>query len=99
MSSRGVAPGPTWPNDISSSTRRYSMATVLLAGAYGQCNPGDEALLSAFLRALPQHRVIATSADPAGTMATHGCEAVSSFDRSAIFRALFVADSVVMGGG
>lgn len=75
------------------------MATVLLAGAYGQCNPGDEALLSAFLRALPQHRVIATSADPAGTMATHGCEAVSSFDRSAIFRALFVADSVVMGGG
>jgi polysaccharide pyruvyl transferase CsaB len=75
------------------------MATVLLAGAYGQRNPGDEALLSSFLRALPQHRIIATSADPEGTVAAHGCEAVSSFDRSAIFRALFVADSVVMGGG
>jgi polysaccharide pyruvyl transferase WcaK-like protein len=43
--------------------------------------------------------VIATSADPDSTTAAHGCDAVSSFDLSAIFRALLVADSVVMGGG
>ena len=40
------------------------MATVLLAGAFGQRNPGYEALLRAFCDELVDHRVIATSADP-----------------------------------
>ena len=75
------------------------MATVLVAGAYGQRNPGDDALLTAFVDALRDHRVIATSSDPELTQSTHDCDAVSSVDRSAVFGALMQADAVVLGGG
>jgi polysaccharide pyruvyl transferase WcaK-like protein len=40
------------------------MAAVLLAGAFGQRNPGDEALLRAFVEGLPDHALVATSVDP-----------------------------------
>jgi polysaccharide pyruvyl transferase CsaB len=75
------------------------MATVLLAGAYGQRNPGDEALLAAFVRALADHRVIVTSADPELTASTHDCESVSSLERAAVLGALLQSDAVVVGGG
>jgi polysaccharide pyruvyl transferase WcaK-like protein len=75
------------------------MATVLLAGAYGQRNLGDDALLTAFGRALCDHRVIATSAEPELTRSTHDCDVVSSLDRAAILGALVQADAVVLGGG
>src|SRR2546427_141062 len=51
------------------------MATVLVAGAYGQRNPGDDALLTAFVEALRAHRAIATRADPALTPSPPGCDA------------------------
>jgi polysaccharide pyruvyl transferase WcaK-like protein len=34
------------------------MATVLLAGAYGQRNPGDEALLTSFVQSLSGHELV-----------------------------------------
>jgi polysaccharide pyruvyl transferase CsaB len=75
------------------------MATVLLAGAYGQRNPGDEALLTSFVQALSGHEVIATSIDPDTTRDVHGCDAVSSLDRRGVIGALLRADALVMGGG
>jgi polysaccharide pyruvyl transferase CsaB len=75
------------------------MPTVLLAGAFGQRNPGDEALLDAFLRTLPEWRVVVTSSEPAMTTATHNCEAVHSQQPDAVGRALLSADAVVFAGG
>ncbi len=75
------------------------MPTVLLAGAFGQRNPGDEALLQAFLAAMPGWHAIATSRDPEGTAARHGCEAVSATDAGAVVTAVRHADAVVLAGG
>lgn len=79
------------------------MPAVLLAGAFGQGNPGDEALLEAFLenlrRSLPEWESVATSRDPEGTRAAHGCEAVSSGRRGAVLRAAVRSDALVFAGG
>jgi polysaccharide pyruvyl transferase WcaK-like protein len=53
------------------------MAPILLAGAYGQHNPGDEALLSAFLGALDRRELIVTSQDPVATEQAHGVSAMA----------------------
>ncbi len=74
------------------------MPDVLLAGAFGQGNPGDEALLTAFLRALPPGRVAVTSRDPRATEARHCCDAFAPNGRDAM-RELRRADAVVIGGG
>ena len=57
------------------------MPDVVLAGAFGQRNPGDEALLRAFLGALPGN-VTVTSRDPIATRAIFGCETISSRRRA-----------------
>ncbi len=75
------------------------MTTVLLAGAFGQHNPGDEALLRAFRLALADYRIIATSAEPEATAAQHDCEAVPSGDVRAIASLVRKSDAVVIGGG
>lgn len=75
------------------------MPDVLLAGAFGQRNPGDEALLSAFLSALRPRRVVVTSSDPRTTTARHGCDAVATTDARGVLRALRQADALVVGGG
>jgi polysaccharide pyruvyl transferase WcaK-like protein len=75
------------------------MATVLLAGAFGQRDPGDEAVLDAFLRTLPEERVIATSSEPLRTTSTHNCEAIRMNDPAAMCRALHAADKIVFAGG
>jgi polysaccharide pyruvyl transferase WcaK-like protein len=75
------------------------VATVLLAGAFGQRNPGDEALLRAFCDVLADCRVIATSSDPEATSTQCGCDAVPSADVAAVLAAMRQADAVVMGGG
>ena len=73
--------------------------TVFLAGAFGQGNPGDEALLAAFARALPDHRPLAASSDPAATAAAHGIAAVGRDDLTSVGRAIALADAVVVAGG
>jgi polysaccharide pyruvyl transferase CsaB len=73
--------------------------TVLAAGAFGERNPGDEALLSALLAGLPGWRVIATSADPRTTTAAHGCHAVRARNPAAVARAVSRSDAVVVAGG
>ena len=40
------------------------MSSVMLVGAFGQGNPGDEALCSAFVDALRDHDVVVASGDP-----------------------------------
>lgn len=75
------------------------MPSVLLAGAFGQRNPGDEMLLAAFVRALPGWTAVATSRDPAGTQADHGIRAVAAGDAPAVARELAQADAVVFAGG
>jgi polysaccharide pyruvyl transferase WcaK-like protein len=73
--------------------------TVFLAGAFGQGNPGDEALLAAFARALPDHRPLAASSDPAATAAEHGIAAVDRDDLATVGREIALADAVVVAGG
>jgi polysaccharide pyruvyl transferase WcaK-like protein len=72
------------------------MPTALLAGAFGQRNPGDEALLDAFIAALPDWDVIATAAVP-----PHGrdTDTVASDDPARVARAMTRADAVVFAGG
>jgi polysaccharide pyruvyl transferase CsaB len=72
---------------------------VLLAGAFGQRNPGDEALLRSFLRALPGGRVVVTSSDPTATANSHACEAIPSSRPHIVLRELKRADALVVGGG
>jgi polysaccharide pyruvyl transferase WcaK-like protein len=72
---------------------------VLLAGAFGQGNPGDEALLSAFARALPDHVPVVASAAPGETTAQHGLGAVDREDPAAVARAVASSDAVVVAGG
>jgi polysaccharide pyruvyl transferase WcaK-like protein len=84
---------------VDAERRRALDAHVLLAGAFGQGNPGDEALLDAFVAALPGARVTATSSAPAATAREHGIAAVERHDAVAIFRAIRAADAVVFAGG
>lgn len=72
------------------------MPTAVLAGAFGQRNPGDEALLDAFVDALPGWDVIATTAVP-----PHGrdTDTVPSDDPARVARAVARADAVVFAGG
>jgi len=72
---------------------------VLLAGAFGQGNPGDEALLSAFARALPDHVPVVASAAPPETTAIHGLGAVDREAATAVARAVASSDAVVVAGG
>jgi polysaccharide pyruvyl transferase WcaK-like protein len=75
------------------------MAAVLLAGAFGQRNPGDESLLRAFVEGLPDHELVATSVDPVHTETGHGIAAVQSRDVRAVARQVASADGVVLAGG
>jgi polysaccharide pyruvyl transferase WcaK-like protein len=73
--------------------------TVFLAGAFGQGNPGDEALLSAFARALGHLDPVASTSDPVATAATHGLTAVERDDVPSVGREIARADAVVVAGG
>jgi polysaccharide pyruvyl transferase WcaK-like protein len=72
---------------------------VFLAGAFGQGNPGDEALLAAFTRALHDHHPLAASTDPAATAAAHGIAAVDRDDLPRVAREIARAEAVVIAGG
>ena len=72
---------------------------VLLAGAFGQRNPGDEALLAAFVDALGDRPLVATSSDPVQTESEHGIAAIHARDARAVARAVGRAEGVVFAGG
>jgi polysaccharide pyruvyl transferase WcaK-like protein len=74
------------------------MATIVLVGAFGQRNPGDEALCGAFCRALAGHHLRVASADPAGSRARFGIDAFPA-TAAMTARAVSTADAVVVGGG
>jgi polysaccharide pyruvyl transferase WcaK-like protein len=73
------------------------MARIVLAGAFGQRNPGDDALLDAFAQALAGHEIIATSSAPATSVP--GCDVVAPGDPTAVMRRVRAADAVVFAGG
>jgi polysaccharide pyruvyl transferase WcaK-like protein len=72
---------------------------VLLAGAFGQRNPGDEALLASFVDALGDRPLVATTSDPVQTESEHGITAVQAGDPRAVARAVGRAEAVVFAGG
>jgi len=72
---------------------------VFLAGAFGQGNPGDEALLAAFTRGIGHHDAVVASTDAAATTAEHGIAAVGRDDVTAVAREIRRADAVVIAGG
>src|SRR3954468_2116087 len=75
------------------------MPSAVLAGAFGQRNPGDDALLQAFARALDGWELTATAAFGAPRSALAGCEPVRADDAVAVARAVARADAVVFAGG
>jgi L-malate glycosyltransferase len=69
---------------------------ILVIGAYGYRNVGDEAILAGLLSRLGDRRVTVVSRDPEGTRRLHGVEAVG-IGRSA--SALRRHRSAIIGGG
>jgi len=76
-----------------------SRPTVLLVGDFGSGDPGHEAVLTSFLRALPGYALVATSSDPRATTIEHGCVAVDRTDRAAVARVAAGTDALVVAGG
>lgn len=74
------------------------MSTITLVGAFGQGNPGDEALCAAFCEALADHDVVVVSGDPADTARRHRVRAVPATATSTA-RAALASDLLVIGGG
>jgi polysaccharide pyruvyl transferase WcaK-like protein len=81
------------------STARTRTGRVFLAGAFGQGNPGDEALLAAFARGIGDHAVVVASSDAAATRAEHGLDAVGRDDLGRIAREIRRSEAVVVAGG
>lgn len=74
------------------------MARILMLGAFGQRNVGDEALCAAICDGLADHEVVVASADPALTTALHGRRSIPA-NPFAVVAELDLADVVVVGGG
>ncbi len=73
------------------------MPVGLLAGAFEPGSLGDEAVLEAFVRALPGWRLAVTTADRAAA-ARHGCEVVDAHRTADTARWAARAEAVVVGG-
>jgi polysaccharide pyruvyl transferase WcaK-like protein/glycosyltransferase involved in cell wall biosynthesis len=104
------ADGPSGPSRVRRSGRVTAVTApaelradgrrpVLLVGAFGQGNVGDEALLTAFVRALPSHPLIVASSAPLDTTAVHRMEAVGRDDLVGLARCMARANAVVVAGG
>src|SRR5918999_4346296 len=76
------------------------MPTALLVGAFGQRNPGDDALGEAFVAALPGWRILAATSSPGRPGGRGGaCSAVDAGSPRAMARALLASDALVVAGG
>ena len=86
-------------NDAKRNKRRG----VVICGAYGLGNTGDEAILKAVLREVrafaPGEPVTVLSRDPAQTAARHGVKAVHMFDLPGMLKAMGRAKLYLNGGG
>ena len=75
----------------------------LINGYFGFANAGDEAVLAAMIAALRAQRsdatFCATSGDPAGTRALHGCQAVGRQSPRELMEAIKRCDVFLSGGG
>jgi L-malate glycosyltransferase len=69
---------------------------ILVVGAYGYRNVGDEAILAGLLARLAERRVTVVSRDPGATRREHGVEAIAIGGAAG---ALLRHRSVVIGGG
>lgn len=74
------------------------MAAILLVGAFGQGNVGDEALCAALCHALADHDVTIASSAPALSESLHRRPAIPA-TRAASSEALRHTDAVAVGGG
>ncbi len=76
---------------------------VLICGAYGLGNAGDEAILNAILREvrsiMPEADVTVLSRDPAETAAANGIHVLHMFDLRGFWRVLGRARLYINGGG
>lgn len=76
---------------------------ILICGAYGLGNMGDEAILSAILQeireAAPGEEITVLTRSPKETAAKHGVKAVYTFDFPRIWRAMKDCRLYVNGGG
>ena len=70
------------------------MTRILLCGAFGQDNPGDEALLDSFVAALATDELLVTTTEPD----VAGFRAIEPTVRG-VMRAFRDVDAVVVGGG
>lgn len=76
-----------------------SQPRILLLGAYGQHNLGDEILLATCLDHLPRPCCTVASNDPECTKKDHDVQAVPRQISRALCRALLMAKAIVVGGG
>jgi polysaccharide pyruvyl transferase WcaK-like protein len=76
--------------------RRPIEGPVLVVGAYGYRNVGDEAILAGMLARLAGHSVTVVSRSPAETAASHGVRAIGIRQAPA---ALLRHRTVIIGGG
>lgn len=86
-----------------SGNRKKEKNGVLVCGAYGMRNAGDEAVLDAILaemRAIdPEMPVTVLSRDPAETRASHGVNAIHTFNLFGFLRAMRGSALYINGGG
>lgn len=84
-------------------TKKTRSAGVLICGAYGMRNAGDEAVLSALLAELrkidPDLPVTVLSRAPQETRALHHVDAIHSFNLPAVWRAMRRSRLFLHGGG
>ncbi|MEI7772068.1 MAG: polysaccharide pyruvyl transferase family protein, partial [Chloroflexales bacterium] len=79
-----------------------SLQQILMLGAYGQNNLGDDALLEVCLAQLRASRLVVNSAQPEQTRRRYGVDAVATYTTWPRFRrplALYRSDAIVFGGG
>jgi polysaccharide pyruvyl transferase WcaK-like protein len=74
------------------------MANILLVGAFGQRNVGDEALCEVICASLADHHVTIASARPGESTAQHGRPSILATGRN-VAAAIRKCDAVVVGGG
>ena len=88
---------------MSVSDRKNRRSGVLICGAYGMRNAGDEAVLDAILASMraidPEMPVTVLSRDPAGTEAVHGARALHTFNLFGLLRVMRRSALYLNGGG